>query len=648
MKIPLDWLKEYVNIKGRNAKDVAASFTSLGLMLDKPAEDYENGKYKTEVLDLEHRMDRSDWLSIIGCARDLAAFDGIELKYPEVHLEKGAKLPADEKVKIKVECKDLVNRFNTRVFKNIKVEESPDWLKNRLEAYGIPSKNNVVDITNYIMVEYGQPMHAQDLDKMNAREIVIRRAKDGEKIVTLLGETVELTKDQFVLTQAGEATVIGGIVGGNTTGVDETTTEIVLDAGNYNQYNIRKSSRALKIQNETVARYDKFLHPELTQKAIERATYLILELAGGEYYENEDWYPKEHEETKMILRYSRVEQIGGMDLGKERIKEILEALEYSIVSETEDALELVIPFFRTDVVVEDDIVSDIYRINDYSKIPVKLIGAAPPAEITPEIYNFENSLREIVTSLGFHEHITDPMVQKNESVKGQVVLSNALTSDKSAMRTTLRETLLPVVNTYKKHKIDEIRLFEIARTYEYNGKGTKHSSYKENKVLEVLYRNASLSSYEAAKNVKGVLANVLNSIGIEDYTLENAESEIEIKIGGTLVGRLDMFGFSLFTEELLPLKRNSTRVTSDLHSYTVENLSLVMNLDQKLGPVYDYINGLDEVVSLRVLEEYTGDRIGDNQKTVLVEITYNTSDTQKIRTEIIKTLKSKYKIEHRD
>ena len=260
MKIPLEWLGEYVDIKGKSPKEIADSFTALGLLLDKPIEN--------EVLDLEHRMDRSDWLSILGCARDYAAFEGLSLKLPPVNTDKGLTPAEKDKIAIGVKCPQVVNRFNTRVFKNIKVKDSPKWMKERLEAYGIPSINNIVDITNYVMVEYGQPMHAQDISKMKAREIVIRCAKDGEKLTTSLGETVTLSKGQFVLTQADEPTVIGGIVGGKTTAVDSSTKEIVLDAGNYDQNNIRKSSRKLKIQNETVLRYDKFLHPELTQAAL--------------------------------------------------------------------------------------------------------------------------------------------------------------------------------------------------------------------------------------------------------------------------------------------------------------------------------------------------------------------------------------------
>jgi phenylalanyl-tRNA synthetase beta chain len=180
MRLPLIWLKDYVSLR-KSPKEIAESFTALGLMLDKPIQ--------KDVLDLEHRMDRSDWLSVTGCARDLAAMEGQAFKFPELNKSAGKQPDREQTIEIKVECPELVRRFNTRVFRGIKVKKSPSWLSERLELYGIPSINNVVDITNFVMVELGQPMHAQDISKMEKPEIVIRRAKKGEEITTLLGNS---------------------------------------------------------------------------------------------------------------------------------------------------------------------------------------------------------------------------------------------------------------------------------------------------------------------------------------------------------------------------------------------------------------------------------------------------------------------------
>ncbi len=648
MRVPLEWLKDYIDID-KDVKEIGETFTLLGLLLGKPVEEYQKDNYKTGILDLEHRMDRSDWLSIIGCARDLSAFEKLPLRLPEAHRENGIQPAHDQVINIEVKCPDLVKRFNTRVFRNIKVGPSPDWLKNRLEAYGIPIINNIVDITNYVMIELGQPMHAQDIGKLKAPEIVIRRAKNGESITTLLGETIELSEEQFVLTQAGEATVIGGIVGGSTTSVDETTTDIVLDAGNYDQNNIRRSSRSLKISNETVLRYDKFLHPELTRHALERATHLILEIAGGEYFENVDWYPQRYELQQMTLRLSRLEQISGLKFELEYVRGILLDLGYKIINGSAETLDLEIPYFRTDVAVEDDIVSDVLRINNYNKIPVTMIPAAPPKDITPGIYLFEDKLRDILTSLSFHEHITNPLVPENENEKGQVVLENALTAEKGALRTNLSKRLKEVASLYEKRRLKDISIFEVGRIYTFSGKKDDYNSYQETRTVEVLKLDHNLSVYENAKESKKILASLMDNLGIRNYHLQRNNDLVEIIIFEEKVGEVTTLGFNLQTELLYKHAGKMERVLSEFQAQTTENLSLLLDLRASFGPIFEEIKHFSPDISdVEVLEEYTGKEIGQNKKTVLVRITYNTSETAKIREDLIKRLKNKHKAVHRD
>jgi phenylalanyl-tRNA synthetase beta chain len=622
MIVPIEWLKEYVDIK-KSPEEIAESFTSLGLLLDKPIQN--------NILDLEHRMDRSDWLSILGCARDLAAFENLPLKYPELYTEKGKEGGG---VRIEVECPDLVHRFNTRVFKGIKVGPSPEWLKTRLEEYGISSKNNIVDITNYVMVELGQPMHAQDISKMEKPEIVIRRAQTGEKVTTLLGETIELDSDTFVLTQNNKPTVIGGIVGGIDTAVDENTTEIVLDAGNYDQTSVRQSSRRLKIQNETVLRYDKFLHPKLTEIAIQRATKLILELAGGEYYENEDWYPQETPIKQQELHFERVKTISGMDIATERVKEILTALEYKILEENEEKLKLQVPYFRTDVEVEDDLVADVLRINDYKNIPVTLIPAAPPKEITPEIYKFEEKIRDYLVTLGIHEHITDPLVSRNEKLLEQVILENSLNSEKDALRTTLYETLLPVTEIYKKHGIEEVGVFELGRVY-------RNKEPRELRYTEVI-RVGKEGYLETSKKVREILAGLLLNLGIANVTYKKEDEIVKIYQKDLFLGEVKLDSFTLFTETLLKTERGILRVREGFAAESYEDISLTIEETIYIGEIIDFINNFHEKISnAQVIDEFQTANI----KSVTVRITFletNKTQIKEIKEKLITELQNKF------
>lgn len=642
MRIPLDWLKEYIDLDGLSSKEISEAFTLVGLMEDKP--------FDGKVFDLEHRFDRSDWLSILGCARDLAAFLNRDLKLPKTHTEKGREPTKNQLVKIEVECSDVINRFNTRVFRNLKVKASPEWLKTRLEQYGIPSINNVVDITNYVMVELGQPMHAQDLSKFRKQEIVIRKARNEEKIVTFLGEELILYSDSFVLTQDGVATVLGGIVGGKETGVDTNTADIILDAGNYDQNIIRKTSRRLKIQNETVLRYDKFLHPSLTQYAIERATYLILELAGGEYYQNVDWSPGEHGAKEMTLRIDRLEKISGFKVDFSVCLKILKRLGYHViinydvyVDEISDnrskaeSIKLIVPYFRTDIEVEDDIISDILRIYGYSKIPSAQIQSALPNNITPEIYTFEDTLRDLAVTMGGHEHITDPLVLGNRTIsENQVFLENSQNSQKNALRSNLFETLNEIVPNYTRNHVMAGLLFEIGRIYHQNGNKSDYEAYKERRVFELMVFDIGKSPKELHKKTSSLLSALIKGLGINKVSIDKVSSvEARIRHQEKVIGAVRYNGFTLYSEELLTTPRRVTRLLTDVQKRTEIETSILLPKNASLGIVTDALHKLEVVTKAEVLEEYSGKELGENMRSVLIKTYFDSNIDTKSAQEVI-------------
>lgn len=614
MKIPLIWLKDYVTTD-KSAKDIAASFTQLGLMLDKPLDD-------TNVLDLEHRMDRSDWLSILGCARDLAAFEGIKLNYPKVSVKPGMPIPNAEKIDIHIDT-PVVHRFQTRIIKGIKIGKSPSWLVERLKAYGMDSINNIVDITNFVMVEYGQPMHAQDIAKLPGMDISIRKAKKGEKLKTILGTEIDLIGDTHILTSGTVPTVILGVVGGKQTSVSDSTQDIVLDAGNYDSRIIRKSSRQLKIMNETVSRDDKFLDPRLIDLALDRATSLILEIAGGTHYTNDDYYPSPITPKDMTLRLSRLKLLSGMDLDLGRAKSILEALEYKILDESIETLTVEIPYFRTDIEVEDDLISDILRIHNYQSIPVIALSTPVPIDITPSIYKFEEKLRDLLVAQGGHEHITSSLTTSNGQ-SDEVVLANALSSDQNALRRSLEPGLAHVASTYKKHQLSNSLLFEIGKVFRKND-----STYLEGRLLTVMSDSDSLATLFA-------------SLGITNYLINEKH---EIMIDAKVVGNMSQSGYTLVTDALQPHYTPYTGIISEFNHTSSLDLSLLVRSDLNYANILTALSQIKgEWVSIACKSTT---KMNEKTNNYLITVTWP-GESRSIKSDkdlVLKTLKEKLEID---
>jgi phenylalanyl-tRNA synthetase beta chain len=611
MKIPLIWLKDYLETP-KSASELAASFTQLGLMLDKPLD-------KSNVLDLEHRMDRADWLSILGCARDLSAFENIPLVYPKSS-GKAPKKPSREPIIPITVRSPYVRRFTTRTFRGLKVDKSPAWLRKRLVAYGLESKNNLVDITNFVMVEYGQPMHAQDLAKLPGRDITIRPGKAGEKLTTILGTEIKLDSDTFILTSGGQPTVIGGIVGGKNTSVTDSTTDIILDAGNYDQKVIRKTSRRLKIINESVARYDKFLDPRATEIAINRATELILNLCGGTVYENDDYYPAPVAPQTQSLRYSRLALLSGMEIDKKTVKRILTSLEYAIVEEDEHGLTLEIPYFRTDIEVEDDLISDILRIHNYVNVPTRPLTTAVPPDITPPIYRFEDRLRDLLVAQGAHEHITSSLVTANGQ-GNEVVLANALSTDQNALRTSLEPSLAHVLSTYKKHKQSKIPVFEIGKVFSKAG-----GKYLEGRLLTVMDTSDSLTT-------------LLFSLGIAKYSIN---PQHEILVGKRVVGTIDSTSYTLVTNLLMTLASNYSNIISEFSHPQSRDISLLAPTNLTYADIMSVINDL--TLSIQSIECKSYTKLKNANNYLLTLIWPKESDITTEQTLILKTLKNKLNV----
>ncbi|NBO21981.1 hypothetical protein EBU94_01385 [bacterium] len=631
MIIPLIWLKDYIEIE-KTPQEIAKSFTELGLMLEKPI--------LGEVLELEHRMDRADWLSILGCARDLSGFENVKFIRPKLKNIEVPKVSEKDKVSIEVES-GKVNRFRTRVFKNVKVGESPDFIKKRLELYGIPVINNIVDITNFVMVEMGQPLHAQDLNKFEKREIILRDSEIGEKIQTLDGSKIELPERTLVLSQNNSPICIGGIVGGFETRVSSETTEIVLDSGNYNQASMRKTSKKLGIRNETLLRSEKFLSPNLVDEAITRCTDLILEYAGGEVYENSNYESEKYVAKKMTLTKKRLELVSG---GTEYFKNAahsLRKLEYEVLSENDEKIVVEVPHFRTDVEVEDDIVADILRLYGYSKIQAEKISAPVPEDITPISYSESEYLTNLLVSLGFHEHLTDSIV-KYDGIENRISMLNSINSDKDSLRLSIKETLSTVLFNYQKFGKDEVKIFEIGKKY-----FRENDELYEELVLGVIYdiSNKDLQSLYIRK----YLDSIMESLGV-NYSLQKTKKHISIIDSNFLVevGYFDGNYVEVFLEKIInnpnfkSKKGINGKIVTEIENISKEDLTFVCHEDFSSGEVLEYVRNLNPLINeVRYLNEFLED---GKRKVTFRFSSLHSQEMKKIRNEIINNSSLKFQI----
>lgn len=466
MIVPITWLKEYIDLN-ESPEEIAEAFTSIGYMLDRPISHVDD----TAVLDLEVRQNRSDCLSLVGLARELGAVLKRPVKMPEMVSDLGQ---SNGTTHIHIPDPDLCYRFQAITLEGISISDSPDWMKARLEAYGIKTINAIVDVTNYVSTELGMPMHAYDADKVVNRTITIRAAENGEQIKLFGGKTVSLIEDDIVHADESGPIGYGGLMGGEEKSVHSDTKNIILEAAVYNNASVRRSSRRSDIRTESSTRLEKFLHPELVEIALKRAVKLIQDLAGGTIVDNTDAYPRHFETKKIQLDLHEVDRLGGITVSGDEAHDILHRLEISIENNGE-LIEATVPYFRTDLEQEADLVEEIIRIHGYDHIPEKLTSTPPPTYIQSHLYDMEEKARDVMVALGYDEIITDPLTQDQPDA---IKLENSLTAEKTALRTNMLRSMASALEHRKKYRSEDIRIFEVGKIY-----SEENGTYVEQRVM---------------------------------------------------------------------------------------------------------------------------------------------------------------------
>ncbi|MGD9898936.1 MAG: phenylalanine--tRNA ligase subunit beta [Calditrichaceae bacterium] len=422
-------------------------------------------KKQDHILDLFITPNRPDCMSIVGIAREISAVTGNKLRLPEINLNENSALKTANLVSINIQSTDGCPRYAARVIKNVKIDESPDWIKEKLQAVGVRSINNVVDITNYVLMELGHPLHAFDLDNIKGSEINVRFSKPREKFVTLDEKERELPEKTVLICDQTKAVAIGGIMGGLNSEVSDSTVNILLESAYFNPVRISASSKKLGLGTEASQRFERGADPNGVLQALNRAAALISDIAGGDIARGiVDVYPEPVEKQEVHFRPERVNRLLGSNLENAVIIEKLESL--GIVYSQNKA---VIPTFRVDLQREVDLIEEVARLVSYENLPVNITTEIPyeTDEFTSE--NLISQMRANLIELGLNESFSNSMLPSDEvqpfSQGENVTILNPISDDMTTMRPALLPGLLKAVAYNQNRNISDIRLFEIGRVF---------------------------------------------------------------------------------------------------------------------------------------------------------------------------------------
>lgn len=472
------------------------------------------------VIEFEITPNRPDCLSIVGLAREASATFERELTIPEVTIKNEVD-DVKNYASIEIEDNDLCPRIAAKVVKDVVIKDSPDWMKLRLMNAGMRPTNNIVDITNYVMLELGQPIHAYDLDELKGSKIIVRRAKDEEVIRTLDDVERKLTSDMLVITDASRTVGIAGIMGGEDTEVKETTTKLLIEVANFDKSNIRKTSKTLGLRSEASSRFEKGVSAAYCDLVVNRVCQLIEELEAGTIVGGIlDVYPSPLEKKVISARVSKINSLIGIDLSSKEMAKIFEKLGLTTEID-EDKITVTIPHYRLDLEKEIDLVEEVARIYGYDEIGATLpMGAEWGAKTNGQ--HIEDITKEILVSLGLNEIVTYSFVSpkqldmirtdENSLLRQQIKLLNPLGEEYSIMRTTLLPNLLEVIARNDNRKVERVNAFEIGNLF----------IPKEIPVttLPIEKKSLVIGKYGEGEDffsLKGAVEELLEKLGIKGY-----------------------------------------------------------------------------------------------------------------------------------
>lgn len=471
------------------------------------------------AVDFEITSNRPDCLGMIGLAREASATFGRELHLPEVSFAESGERTEDY-IDVEIKDRQLCSRYAARIVKGITIKDSPEWMKERLTAAGVRPINNVVDVTNYVMLEYGQPLHAFDYRMIDGGKIIVRSAGDGERIITLDGKERLLDSSMIVIADTKKALVVAGVMGGENSEVERDTTTVMLESATFNGTAIRMASKKLGFRTEASSRFEKGLDPNTVIAALDRAAQMVAELGGGVVLGGAvDRYQQRKEPWTIDISAKRINRFLGTDISEEDMVRMLESLGIRVIRD--GGLKALIPTFRADLENEPDIAEEIARLYGYNNIRSTLISGETTQGGRTREQIIQDIARDVLTGAGMYEVITYSLasprdfdrvnIPSDSRLRKVVRIANPLSEDLSIMRTTLVPSMLEVMNRNYSKKIDGGMFFEIGKTYNPLDDPKEKLPEEDNVLILGMYGGGDFF------NLKGDVELLLNRLGIKKY-----------------------------------------------------------------------------------------------------------------------------------
>ncbi len=637
MNVSYNWINELID-SGLTAEEMAEALTTAGCAVE---EMHKLPSGDTQLV-AEITSNRPDWLCHYGIAREVAAITGKEVVFPEIMCEAAGE-DINKSVDVSVEVPQWCPRYTARLIKGVTVKESPDWLKAKIEAVGLRPVNNIVDITNFILYEMNQPLHAFDFDLLSDGEIVVRKGRKGEVLTSIDGSKCAIDSSMLVIADSKNPKAIAGVMGGVDSEVSSKTVNILLESACFEPTQVRRTSRALKLFSDSSYRYERGIDIGAVERASARACQLILELAGGELAAGIiDTASGAGQRAEVQMRYKRCTRVLGHEFSREQIRKVFVGLGLEVIADNAEAITVSVPTFRRDLTREIDLIEEVARLSGYDNIPDRITMLLHRSHET-EMVSGERLTRMTLANLGYSECVTDPFVPQQWQQEGKAPkIVNPVDSGRPVMRLSLIPSLLEVNKVNR--AVSDLQLFEINRVYTENVRAEK-------------YRLALLDR-AGVEYLRGALEQVLSALRVEQVELSiKQEDNVFCKpreaigiylnqkyigfagiISDELIARHDLSAEAAVLEvdfqKLVELPR-SDRVYRELPRFPGirRDIALVVPEEITWLDIEGKIKEIGLPEDLKVESVYRGKGLAENEKSVAFSFMYRNAERSLTDTE---------------